>query len=202
MVKYTLFRRRKWLGWVSIKKTLSGSKSFCTFLVCQPLDRNDDPLSSPYKVAMAWYWMYLTRISTLLDTLILVGRKKFGKVTTFHVVVHCYSVLYFWIHARYAAGGHGTLDLITATSTLVEMHLHYLWISLGPSSHSWFKQHLTTFQVVQLLANLSRLVVVLILAPSCDFPWQISLLTFSFLTCCFVFFSCSYLELYVCPSKL
>ena len=151
---------------------------------------------------MAWYWMYLTRISTLLDTVILVGRKKFCKVTTFHVVIHCCSVLYFWTHARYAAGGHGTLVLITATATLVEMHLHYLWISLGPSGHSWFRQHLTTLQVVQQIANLSRSVVVLILAPSCDFPWQISVLTFSFLAFNFVFFTCSYLELYVCPAKL
>ena len=170
--------------------------------MCQPVDRNDDPLSSPYKVAMAWYWMYLTRISTLLDTMILVGRKKFHKVTTYHVLVHCYTVIFFWIHCRFAPGGHGTLDLLTASSTMVEMHLHYLWISLGPSSHSWFRQHLTTFQVVQNLANLSRLIVVLILAPTCDFPWQISLLTFSFETFCFVFFICSYLELYVCPSKL
>ena len=132
--------------------------------------------------------------------MILVGRKKFHKVTTYHVLVHCYTVIFFWIHCRFAPGGHGTLDLLTASSTMVEMHLHYLWISLGPSSHSWFRQHLTTFQVVQNLANLSRLIVVLILAPTCDFPWQISLLTFSFETFCFVFFICSYLELYVCPS--
>ena len=178
-------------------KLLSTLNLDLDFSVCHPIDNSEDPLSSPYKVAMAWYWMYLTRISTLLDTMILIGRKKFHKVTNYHIIVHCYSMLHYWTHTRYAAGGHGTLDIMIGATTVVEMHLFYFWISMAPSEHPWFKQHLTTFQLVQQSVNLMRLVAVLIVAPTCDFPWQISCLSFIFLLFCFWFFISSYLKLYV-----
>lgn len=151
---------------------------------------------------MAWYWMYLTRLTTLLDTMFLVGRKKFHKITTTHVLLYSYTTVHFWIHARYAAGGHGTLDMIQETSTLLMMHFHYVWISLGPSSNIWFKQHITTLQIMQMLFNIFREVAVLWMASSCDFPWQITILSFSLQFLCCVHFILSYLALYVGIDKL
>ena len=89
------------------------------FSVCQPVDRNEDPLSSPYKVAIAFYWNYLYWVTMLLDTIVLVGKKKFHKVTTSHLSIHCFGILHFWIHARYAPGGHGTLDIMTGINAVM-----------------------------------------------------------------------------------
>ena len=86
------------------------------FSVCQPIDRDEDPLSSPYKVAVAFYWYYLINITTLLDTIILVGRKKFHRVTASHLWLQCCAVLIFWTVARYAPGGHETMDIMTGMS--------------------------------------------------------------------------------------
>ena len=35
------------------------------FTVCQPMTYDEDPSSSSYKVAMAWYWLFLTRLTAL-----------------------------------------------------------------------------------------------------------------------------------------
>ena len=88
-------------------------------------------------------------------------------------------------------------ELITASSVMVEMHLHYLWVCFGPSRQPWFRQHLTTLQVFHCVFNFARLVLVMIWAPSCDFPWQNSVLSFSYITFCLYFYISSYLQLYV-----
>ena len=83
------------------------------FSVCQPIDRDEDPLSSPYRVAVAFYWKYLINITKLIDTIILVGRKKFRRVTASHLWLQCCAVLICWIFARYAPGGHETIGIMT-----------------------------------------------------------------------------------------
>ena len=87
--------------------------------------------------------------------------------------------------------------MMTASSIVIEMHLHYLWVSMGPSGQSWFRQHLTTLQLFQCFFNFARLVVVMFRAPSCDFPWQISVISFCYQALVLAFYIKSYMQLYV-----
>ncbi|KAJ9598712.1 hypothetical protein L9F63_010598, partial [Diploptera punctata] len=125
-------------------------------IFCEPVDYSMKPMA--LKHARAVYFYYILKIVDLLDTMFLILRKKYRKVTWLHLYQHAGMVMIGWIWARYFAGGHGTLTVLFNCLAQMCMYLHYLMTSLRPKlkENMWWKkylQRLYVFQFVLLLLH-------------------------------------------------
>jgi hypothetical protein len=119
--------------------------------VCPTADFNTDPESSAYKTMLAWYLSYWIRLVGMFDTILHVCRKKFNRVTTIHIFYYTTSIIYFWVHTRFAPQGPETIDLMFIVFNQSIAHFYYMLSSMGSDirPYLWWKQHLITFQTAQ-----------------------------------------------------
>jgi hypothetical protein len=80
---------------------LTSAKNNFFALVCQTVDFNPDPESAAYKAMLAWYWSYWLMVVAIIDTFILVARKKFHRVNKILIFADSSSILHVWVRARY-----------------------------------------------------------------------------------------------------
>ncbi len=56
-----------------------------------------------YRILRMAYWSYIIRFSSILDSALLVCRKKFDHLDFVHVQMHVLCASYTWVQARFAA---------------------------------------------------------------------------------------------------
>ena len=142
------------------------------------------------------------------DTFILVVRKKSDQEKSINLNVWDYSLtcIWLWVVVRYAPGGHSTSLIMTFNNVSMELHLYYIWMDLNNTPYSWasqqypwFRQHLTTLQLAQVLVSNIQQTYALLMASSCDYPWQITFGFFLFMGYWLLRYFNIYLALYVKP---
>jgi len=100
-----------------------------------------------------WYWSYLFYLSKfyeLLDTIILVLKKK--PLTVLHVWHHSIMVLFGWM---LIAGDVSVHWWGIFTNTLIHTFMYYHFYVATLNQHPWWKKYLTTAQIVQFLSVLT-----------------------------------------------
>jgi hypothetical protein len=119
--------------------------------VCQAADFNPDPESASYKTMLAWYWSYLLRIGSLIDSFIFVAQKKFNRVTKIHTATYSMGIIFTWIHTRYVPTGTETIDIMLILFNHAFAYIYFMLSSMGSDirPYLWWKQHFTTFQAAQ-----------------------------------------------------
>ena len=135
-------------------------------------------------------------------------RKKYDKDKSTSLNVRDYSLtcIWLWVVVRYAPGGHSTALIMTFNNVSMELHLYYIWMDLNNTPYSWasqqypwFRQHLTTLQLAQVLVSNIQQTYALLMASSCDYPWQITFGFFLFMGYWLLRYFNIYLALYVMP---
>ena len=81
------------------------------------------------------------------------------------------------------------------------MYSYYLLAALGPAfkRYLWWKQHLTSLQLVQFVVGFFRSLAVVTGVVNCGYPWQVSLLTVGVMALVFVLFAEFYARAYFAP---
>jgi len=107
----------------------------------------------PMMVGLFGYWRYhyyLSKFYELLDTVILVLKKK--NLIFLHVYHHAIMlyISWIWIAANYTVGWWGVM-----TNTLVHVFMYYYYFVSTMGIHPWWKKYITTGQIVQFIAGLS-----------------------------------------------
>ena len=159
-----------------------------------------------------------------------VARKKYNQVSLLHVVHHGIMPLSVWPGARFFPGGHSSFFGLLNVLVHFFMYGYYMLAAMGPKvswnqfffifslffidtqiicnfGHSlqyqkylWWKQHLTTLQMIQFV-----LIMVhgfqLVFYDDCDFPWQFAYYIGAHAILFFILFSEFYVKNYLTKKK-
>jgi hypothetical protein len=79
------------------------------------------------------------------------------------------------------------------------MYSYYFVAALGPQyqKYLWWKRYLTNLQIAQFLAGIIKEVGIFSGVSTCDYPWQVSLVTTAILTLFLGLFSNFYWQEYI-----
>ncbi|PAA86156.1 hypothetical protein BOX15_Mlig007849g1 [Macrostomum lignano] len=138
-------------------------------LACDPVDYSDSPLAM--RMASVCWWFYVSKVIELMDTVLIVLRKKNEQLSFLHIYHHATMILLWWSGARYVPGGHSFFCALLNSSVHVFMYLYYFLALLGPHmrKYLWWKRYLTQMQLLQFLL-FSVHSFVNIMQPNCGFP--------------------------------
>merc|ERR1712051_1128604 len=97
-------------------------------------------------------------------------RKKWGHLSTLHVVHHGIMPFTAWWGIRFVGGGHTTFCGFLNMGVHVVMYFYYLMSAMGPSvqKYLWWKRYLTTMQLGQFVTFFVHASLPLFI--ECDFP--------------------------------
>merc|ERR1712088_1254392 len=92
---------------------------------------------------MTW-WYFFSKFIDYLDSFFFVLRKKWGHLSTLHVVHHGIMPFTAWWGIRFVGGGHTTFCGFLNMGVHVVMYFYYLMSAMGPSvqKYLWWKRYL------------------------------------------------------------
>ncbi|XP_031349785.1 elongation of very long chain fatty acids protein AAEL008004-like isoform X2 [Photinus pyralis] len=117
--------------------------------MCQPVDYSNS--LSAIRMTHASWWYYFSKFTEFMDTIFFILRKKFGHVTTLHVIHHGIMPMSVWFGVKFTPGGHSTFFGFLNSFVHIVMYFYYLLAAIGPQmqKYLWWKKYLTTLQMVQ-----------------------------------------------------
>ncbi|XP_003741351.1 elongation of very long chain fatty acids protein AAEL008004 [Galendromus occidentalis] len=136
---------------------------------CQPVDYSDSK-EAVLMTHLAW-WYYISKFVEFADTLFFVARKKFSHISTLHVIHHGMMPMSVWWGVKFTPGGHSTFFAFVNSLVHVLMYFYYGLAAIGPhmQKYLWWKQYMTSFQMVQFIAIFVHSFQ-LLFRPDCDYP--------------------------------
>ena len=166
---------------------------------CQPMDFSWDEY--PLRTAKVFWWFYISKIVELLDTFFFIAKGNYRQLSFLHIYHHSTMVYFWWIGARYAAGGNSVPAAMINSSVHVVMYTYYFLAAFGPrfKKYLWWKKYLTMLQLGQFLTIIALAVVNV--HDGCKWPRWMYIVFFSSVGSFFVLFSHFYLNNYVKKDK-
>ncbi|XP_022698520.1 elongation of very long chain fatty acids protein AAEL008004-like [Varroa jacobsoni] len=136
---------------------------------CQPVDYSDTK-EAILMTHLAW-WYFVSKFIEFTDTIFFVLRKKFSHISTLHVIHHGMMPMSVWWGVKFTPGGHSTFFAFVNSLVHVLMYFYYGLAAIGPHMHKylWWKQYMTSFQMVQFIAIFVHSFQ-LLFRPDCDYP--------------------------------
>lgn len=163
---------------------------------CQPVDYSNNDMA----IGMMWcsYIYYLSKFSEFIDTFCFVARKKFNHISLLHVVHHGIMPLSVWPGVRWVPGGSASFFGLLNVFVHMFMYFYYMIAAMGPkySRYIWWKQHMTTLQMVQFVGIMTHGFQFLFMGSECRFPWQYGLYIGAHAVLFFILFSQFYVREY------
>ncbi|OQV19327.1 Elongation of very long chain fatty acids protein 4 [Hypsibius exemplaris] len=122
--------------------------------VCQEVVYSNDP--EELRMAGTIWYFYVSKIIELLDTVFLILRKKNSQLSFLHVYHHATMVVFWYIGARWVAGGSAFFPTMTNAFIHVLMYAYYGLAALGPKVRRllWWKPYLTQIQMGQFILGI------------------------------------------------
>jgi len=166
MIAYNFFQTFFSL-WIFMKATrfwLTGKYNW----LCQPVDYSDS--EDGWAAADMTWWYFFSKFIDYLDSFFFVLRKKWGHLSTLHVVHHGIMPFTAWWGIKFVGGGHTTFCGFLNMGVHVVMYFYYLMAAMGPTvqRYLWWKRYLTTMQLVQFVTFFLHASLPLFIP--CDFP--------------------------------
>ena len=97
------------------------------------------------------YFVFLSKIYDLIDTIFLVFIKKNSHITRLHVIHHSSMICFCYLGVRLAPNGMGTFGSCLNCFVHVIMYTYYTLALMGPAvrPYLWWKKYLTQMQLFQ-----------------------------------------------------
>jgi hypothetical protein len=169
------------------------------FAVCEPVDTDPTPGSAGYQMAVTFHVAYLFRYVDFTDTIFFHLSKKTGHVSILQITHHFLMPMYGWMLMAWVPGGQSTFGGFFNAIVHSIMYSYYFVAAMGPQyqKYLWWKRYLTSLQIVQFVAVLAREMGIYYGYSSCDYPWQVSLVTIWLMLCFLVLFGNFYRQEYI-----
>lgn len=165
------------------------------FLLSQPVNENDLSPKAMEHISICHIFLY-SRILELIDTFLIILRKKNRQVTFLHVFHHSFVLLMTWFYFKMAPGGSSAMFPIVNGMVHTIMYTYYTlstYDSIKP--YLWWKKYVTTIQLFQFVI-LALHFAVAALTPNCRYPRILSLSGFAIASMFFALFAAFYKETY------
>ncbi|XP_013413182.1 elongation of very long chain fatty acids protein 2-like [Lingula anatina] len=128
-------------------------------LLCAEYDVETVDVNDPkeLRVAKVLWWYFFSKAIELMDTVLMVLRKKNDQVTFLHWFHHISMLNIWWWVMVFAPGGLSSHGSSLNCLVHVVMYLYY-GLSAIPSvrKHLWWKKYITKFQLIQFCITLSH----------------------------------------------
>ncbi|CAN8027890.1 unnamed protein product [Ixodes persulcatus] len=136
---------------------------------CQPVDYTES--SEAILMTHLSWWYYISKFVEFIDTIFFVLRKKFTHISTLHVIHHGMMPMSVWWGVKFTPGGHSTFFAFVNSFVHILMYFYYGLAAIGPNmaKYLWWKQHMTTIQMVQFIAIFVHSFQ-LLFRPDCNYP--------------------------------
>lgn len=136
---------------------------------CQPVDYTASN-EAILMTHLSW-WYYISKFIEFMDTIFFVLRKKFTHISTLHVIHHGMLPMSVWWGVKFTPGGHSTFFAFVNSFVHILMYFYYGLAAIGPqmAKYLWWKQHMTTIQMVQFIAIFVHSFQ-LLFRPDCNYP--------------------------------
>merc|ERR1719247_2932659 len=128
---------------------------------CNPIVRTRDGDYLAWVFCAQKFWEFL-------DTFFFILRKSFRQVTFLHIFHHCSINIVIGLIIPYDYNGDMFLPILLNSIVHVLMYSHYLVTALGIKS--WWRQYLTSLQLIQFVAICTQSTVAYWTGPACGSP--------------------------------
>ncbi|KAK3584955.1 hypothetical protein CHS0354_009640 [Potamilus streckersoni] len=137
--------------------------------LCAQYNQNTWKDPREMRVANVLWWFFISKAIELLDTVLMILRKKNGQVTFLHVFHHASILNIWWFVITFLPGGQSYFGACLNCLVHVVMYSYY-GLSVIPSLREklWWKRHITNFQLIQFCITLSHTLQSYF--TGCDFP--------------------------------
>ncbi|KAI0212390.1 Elongation of very long chain fatty acids protein 2 [Lamellibrachia satsuma] len=152
------------------------------------------------RVANAMWWYFFSKAIELMDTVLMVLRKKNRQITFLHVFHHATMLNIWWWVTTFIPGGLSFFG--SALNCLVHIVMYsYYCLSAIPALKNklWWKHYITRFQLIQFCCTLTH--TLYSLSAPCDFPQWGQYLLASYMVLMLVLFTNFYIMSYVAKHK-
>merc|ERR1719394_654375 len=120
-----------------------------TLIPCQPVN-----LSSPPLGELLWIF-YLSKILDFFDTFFIIVGKKWDQLSFLHVYHHWSIFLFYWLNVN--VNYDGDIYLTIALNGFIHFVMYtYYFIKVHPGAKVWWKEALTSCQLIQFVCMMSQ----------------------------------------------
>ncbi|CAH1774017.1 unnamed protein product [Owenia fusiformis] len=164
--------------------------------ICTPYSKKSWDNPKELRVAKVLWWYFFSKAIELLDTVLMVLRKKNNQITFLHWFHHISMLNIWWWVMMFIPGGQSIFGSSLNCSVHVVMYAYY-GLSAIPSLRGklWFKNYITQFQLTQFCVTLAHSIHSIY--KPCDFPkWGEWLLVW-YMVAMLILFSNFYIRTYM-----
>ncbi|KAL8590370.1 hypothetical protein ACOMHN_011584 [Nucella lapillus] len=165
-------------------------------LTCAPYSKESWPKPEEQRVANVMWWYFFSKAIELLDTVLMIVRKKNEQVTFLHVFHHATMLNIWWWTMMFIPGGMSWFGACMNCLVHVVMYTYY-GLSAIPSlkGQLWWKRYITRFQLLQFCVTFTH--TVNSIREGCDFPrWGQNLLS-GYMVVMLILFGNFYVHAYI-----
>lgn len=146
---------------------------------------------------LAWvFWVFFAqKFWEFLDTFFFILRKSFRQVTFLHIFHHCSINIVIGVILPHDYNGDMFLPILLNAVVHVLMYSHYLVTALG--INSWWKQYLTSLQLLQFCAISLQSTMAYVRGPTCGSPDYAKVLMIAYMGSMLALFGRFFLNAYV-----
>jgi len=148
------------------------------------------------RVANVLWWYFFSKAIELMDTVLMVLRKKSSQITFLHVFHHATMLNIWWWVMTFIPGGLSWFGSCLNCLVHVVMYSYY-GLSVVPSLKGklWWKRYITRFQLIQFFITLSH--TLNSIRVECDFPRWGQYLLAGYMIFMLILFTNFYIHAYV-----
>ncbi|XP_052258157.1 elongation of very long chain fatty acids protein 5-like isoform X2 [Dreissena polymorpha] len=164
--------------------------------LCSPYNENTWKNPLEQRVANILWYYTISKAIELLDTVLMIMRKKDSQVTFLHLFHHSTMLNIWWWVQTFIPGGQSWFSACLNCLVHVVMYLYYgLAVIPALRDKLWWKKYITTFQLVQFVITLSHTVYTYM--SGCDFPLWGQYMLMGYMVLMLVLFGNFYVQSYI-----
>jgi hypothetical protein len=169
-------------------------------LICSTY--NSETIKDPkeQRVADVLWWYFFSKAIELMDTVLMVLRKKTNQITFLHVFHHATMLNIWWWVMMFIPGGLSYFGSCLNCLVHVVMYSYY-GLSVIPrlKGKLWWKRYITRFQLIQFCITLSH--TLYSIYADCDFPRWGQYLLAGYMILMLVLFTNFYIHAYIISQR-
>jgi len=160
---------------------------------CNAFNVEDPPLAN-----LLWIF-YLSKILDFVDTFLIIVGKKWRQLSFLHVYHHFSIFLFYWLNANVAYDGDIFFTILLNGFIHFVMYTYY-FVASHPGATIWWKQYVTTFQLIQFVLMMSQ--AGYMMKTGCQtFPPRVTMAYFWYIMSMFGLFSHFFVQTYIVGRK-
>lgn len=163
-------------------------------LVCNKFDLADDSMGKVHWV------FYMSKVLDLVDTYLIVFRRKWRQLSFLHVYHHTSIFFFSWMNLRTAFDGDMYFTIVLNAGVHVIMYAYYFFKALNFKIPLFIKKTITNLQMIQFVSMLSQ--ASYLYFNNCPYPRRLILIYFCYVASLLALFMNFFIVNYLTKKKV